>query len=252
VGVFVRRCLSPAHARPVIGGRLWGDGYGSQPGPVDSDGDGFSNDDEVNSTPGTDPNDPTDNPNNVRDTDGDGCSDYDEINFPNFCDSDPYTPLTACNTAFYNADFAFGFDLSTNALLTNTMPNEGGIIFGATWMFLFDGGIVGQVSPLSVNAFVAEEQPQSLADWVTETNQTAESLGLAIVESSPITLADGTAAYFTSLIIPTDVQIDALAYRVDTFANGYVYVLSTGFPDNVPTEAEDAYLLSILDSLCID
>jgi len=59
---------------------------------VDSDGDGFSDDMEINSTPGTDPFDPTDNPNNVRDTDGDGCSDYDELNFLNFCDNDPNTP----------------------------------------------------------------------------------------------------------------------------------------------------------------
>jgi len=60
---------------------------------VDSDGDGFTDDLEINSTPGTDPNDPTDNPNNVRDSDSDGCSDYDELNFDNFCDNDPNTPI---------------------------------------------------------------------------------------------------------------------------------------------------------------
>ena len=60
---------------------------------VDSDGDGFSDDVEINGTPGTDPDDPTDNPNNVRDIDADGCSDYDEINFENFCDNDPNTPI---------------------------------------------------------------------------------------------------------------------------------------------------------------
>jgi len=62
------------------------------PDPVDSDGDGFSDELEINSTPGTDPFDPTDNPNNVRNSDGDACSDYDELHFPNFCDNDPYTP----------------------------------------------------------------------------------------------------------------------------------------------------------------
>ncbi len=60
--------------------------------PLDSDGDGFTDDDEINSIPGTDPFDATDNPINVRDTDDDGCSDYDELNFDGFCDNDPATP----------------------------------------------------------------------------------------------------------------------------------------------------------------
>ncbi len=56
---------------------------------LDSDGDGFSDDVEINSIPGTDPFDPTDNPNNVRDTDGDGCSDYEELTLVGFCNNDP-------------------------------------------------------------------------------------------------------------------------------------------------------------------
>ena len=59
---------------------------------VDSDGDGFSDEDEIGFVPGTDPFDPTDNPNNVRDTDGDGCSDYDKTHFTYFCDGNPFTP----------------------------------------------------------------------------------------------------------------------------------------------------------------
>jgi len=58
-------------------------------GIVDSDGDGFSDDTEINGVPGTDPFDATDNPNNVRNTDGDSCSDYDELNFEGFCNNDP-------------------------------------------------------------------------------------------------------------------------------------------------------------------
>lgn len=59
---------------------------------LDSDSDGFSDADEILFTPGTDPFDPTDNPNNVRDTDGDGCSDFDELNFDGFCDNNPNSP----------------------------------------------------------------------------------------------------------------------------------------------------------------
>ncbi len=60
----------------------------------DSDGDGFPDDEEINGIPGTDPFDPTDNPDNVRDTDGDGCSDFDESNFIGFCNNDPDVPST--------------------------------------------------------------------------------------------------------------------------------------------------------------
>ncbi len=42
--------------------------------PLDSDGDGYSDSEEIDSAPGTDPWDPSDNPANVRDSDGDGCS----------------------------------------------------------------------------------------------------------------------------------------------------------------------------------
>lgn len=67
-------------------------------GGVDSDGDGFSDYQEINGVPGTDPNDPTDNPDHVRDTDGDGCSDYDETHFAGFCDNNPNTPSTTGQT----------------------------------------------------------------------------------------------------------------------------------------------------------
>ncbi|NOT02194.1 MAG: S8 family serine peptidase [Phycisphaerales bacterium] len=62
------------------------------PGCSDRDDDGFCDDLEINSTPGTDPLDPEDNPDNVKDADADGCSDFDETNFPGFCDNNPNTP----------------------------------------------------------------------------------------------------------------------------------------------------------------
>lgn len=91
----VTRILVVAGTLPVLVGVLVAaQGCGNVPGSIilDSDGDGFSDDEEINFIPGTDPFDPTDNPNNVRDTDGDGCSDYDELNFDGFCDGDPDTP----------------------------------------------------------------------------------------------------------------------------------------------------------------
>jgi hypothetical protein len=60
----------------------------SSEGVPDADGDGVPDDVEIFSTPGSDPDDPTDTQPNPRDTDGDGCSDYDEVEF-GFCNGDP-------------------------------------------------------------------------------------------------------------------------------------------------------------------
>jgi len=75
-----------------------GPGCAMSNGGIDSDGDGFTDAQEINGVPGTDPNDPTDNPNHVRDTDGDGCSDYDETHFADFCDNNPNTPSNTGDT----------------------------------------------------------------------------------------------------------------------------------------------------------
>lgn len=58
---------------------------------TDTDGDGFTDFDERNGTPGSNPADPNDTPNNPIDSDGDGCSDFDEQNFTGFCDGNPNT-----------------------------------------------------------------------------------------------------------------------------------------------------------------
>jgi hypothetical protein len=71
-----------------------GDDSGGNPLSMtdDSDGDGFSNFEEYNNLPGSDPFNAEDTPLNPIDTDGDGCSDFDEITFAGFCNNDPNTP----------------------------------------------------------------------------------------------------------------------------------------------------------------
>ncbi len=106
-------------------------------GILDSDGDGFSDDEEITRTPGTDPQDPTDNPNNVRDSDGDGCSDFDETHFVGFCDGDPNTPPGDVTPPDTTGDglvsISGGLQISSTSLIdgdnndpTNpVIPNEG-------------------------------------------------------------------------------------------------------------------------------
>jgi len=60
---------------------------------TDSDWDGFTDEEEINNDPPTDPHDPLDTPFSVIDSDGDGCSNYGETEFGH-CDGNPSTPVT--------------------------------------------------------------------------------------------------------------------------------------------------------------
>ncbi len=148
-----------------------------------------------------------------------------------------------CNTAYYNSDFRFGFDLPPNAESGETTSNEGNIVFRSDWSFMFEGRI------LSVQVLIAEDPGVPLADWVALSIETFVTiLGEQLLEVFPFTLADGTNAYFYSVISSLGLTI----YKVDVIANGYAYRLATLFPDSVPTDAANAYMITILDSLCVD
>ncbi len=58
---------------------------------TDSDGDGYTDNEEVTNSPPTDPYDSFDSPSHVIDSDDDGCSDYGETTFGH-CDGNPNTP----------------------------------------------------------------------------------------------------------------------------------------------------------------
>jgi V8-like Glu-specific endopeptidase len=129
---------------------------------VDSDGDGFSDDAEINGTPGTEPNDPTDNPNHVRDSDGDGCSDYDELNFDGFCNNDPNVPaqttedfqaatwlVVAISDYSLATATAFGIAprlLGTNAHVVESIVATWGEPNASAWVFQHETGEVREIT----------------------------------------------------------------------------------------------------------
>lgn len=206
---------------------------------VDSDGDGFTNEDEIANTPGTDPNDPTDNPDSVHDADADGCSDYDELHYENFCDNNPNTTTGSCKTNYYNDHF--GFDLPPNSELRDSGENEGNVVLHSYWLVLFEKQYIG------VSIRVVEEPPVSLADWVASGNELCESSGSEIIEVHAYTLSDGTPAYFTSTIGPV-----GAVYRLDVIANGFAYQLETSHGHDEPPGNVSLIMMSILDSFCVD
>ncbi|NOT02107.1 MAG: hypothetical protein HOP29_15955 [Phycisphaerales bacterium] len=93
-------------------------GGGSGRTNLDSDGDGFTDNEETNAVPGSDPMNPDDTPDNPIDTDGDGCSDYDESNFEGFCDGNPNTPTVDDPNA------SFQFELTTARHVNHDFTGE--------------------------------------------------------------------------------------------------------------------------------
>ncbi len=212
--------------------------------PVDSDGDGFSDDFEINSIPGTDPNDPTDNPNNVRDTDGDGCSNYDELNFPGFCDNDPYTPKIACDTTFYNAEFTYGFDLPSTALLVTNNVHAGSV-FDAQWQVDYGlGGIWYQTGVQEVDVDLQGYGD----DWALG----LQERGATLTHAGPILLDNGDSAYLVMYTMPTDgigtvVQFDAFVTK-----HQRLYMLMTSVAGVDYTEVSLPLMEQAVFSICVD
>ncbi len=91
--------------------------FAGAPIPIDSDRDGFSDSEEINGVPGTDPFDASDNPDNVRDSDADGCSDFDELNISEFCDNNPNTPLDSDEDGISDIEESF---IGTNPFEADT------------------------------------------------------------------------------------------------------------------------------------
>jgi hypothetical protein len=208
---------------------------------VDSDGDGFSDDVEINGTPGTDPNDPTDNPNNVRDSDGDGCSDYDELTRPNSCDNDPNTPLTVCDTTYYNAEYRYGFDLPTDSI--DGGDEDKGMLFSHHWTHTISGNVL-----VLIGTWVNDDPLQSLEGWVNGENQLEEASGSKIEDAFPYSLGDGRDGYLTVLIQNTGL----VAYRLDSNKGRLVYTVLALIDGADYTDYAHNFIMSVLDSLCIE
>lgn len=216
---------------------------------VDSDGDGFSDDVENNSNPGTDPFDATDNPNNVRDSDGDGCSDYDELNSDGFCDNDPNSPVSGpCDVRFYNSDFGYGFDLPIGADLTN-LDDKQNFLFNASWAL--DAG----PDTVHIHTLVQDlsgTEPVSLADFVELLYSSEKDNGYVFLTETPITLSNGDTGSLSIIVAGGESAIPVVMYRVITIKHGgRTYVVSGTEAEEYLTASTDALLTDIVLSLCV-
>jgi len=207
---------------------------------LDSDGDGFSDELEINSITGTDPDDPTDNPNNIRDTDGDGCSDFDELNFPNFCDNDPYT--STCQTTYYNADMGYGFDLPPDAVLERA-NDAAGFLFNAGWsVYTEDGGFGAFTNVQDI------DDSWTLTAFAEAANQMMRDDGGEFLVEELYVLSNGNIGHLSVW----DYQGVGITYRVLTLKDGLKFESSAIVPANQFTNTTDVAASEIVTSLCVD
>ncbi len=214
---------------------------------LDSDGDGFSDDLENGSNPGTDPFDPTDNPNNVRDTDGDGCSDYDELTLDGSCDNDPNTPTSGtCDVAYYNSDFDYGFDLPPLAILREESYDTPGFPFTAWWTLDFSGSVIGFFD------HVQEVHPSVVLDvLVADISEIERDRGSEILVELPIILSSGDPAYLLIFVGPPspDLWTSYIVYtRID---DNLVSWASAQMRSDEVTESADLLMREVVLSLCV-
>lgn len=223
------------------------------PEPVDSDGDGFSDNAEHNGNPGTDPNDPTDNPNHVRYSDADECSDYDEENF-DFCDSDPYTPDDsgrACDGlsagAFYNDEFGYGFEIPRLADLTDydDSPNS---LFNSGWRIpigTFDFGLATWVSETDESSGLDDA---TVLDW--EVSDLYSHASFTVHSQDQVTVGGGGPAYLT--VFEADVRPDLISYQLLTVRDLRLYVLQAVILKVLLNDTTEAVITDTLLSLCVN
>jgi len=211
---------------------------------IDSDGDGFSDDDEVNFTPGTDPDDPTDNPTNVRDSDADGCSDFDELNFENFCDNDPNTLSATCETTFYNADYNYGFDLPSTARLVTSNVHANSA-FDAQWQVDYAlGGIWFQTGVQEV----AVDLQAYGENWASE----KQANGADILYAGLVALVNGDPGY--SVTYTTSWELPGSVFQTDVFVSKHqrLYMAMTYVASVDYTDAAGALIDQAALSVCVD
>jgi len=148
-----------------------------------------------------------------------------------------------CNTTFYNADYAFGFDLPSNA---DTLIETPDALFSRGWAFTFAGVRIG------VSTRVEASPPVPLADYVTGLSQHfSDVAGWETLSADAVQLSDGIPAYFVIMTprVDGDLMWD---YSLYTIVGPFLYRLSASgaiedLDDVVSDEAS-----RILESLCIE
>ncbi|MEK6674114.1 MAG: hypothetical protein AABZ47_00500 [Planctomycetota bacterium] len=151
---------------------------------------------------------------------------------------------TGCNTTFYNGDFGFGFDLLPEA---TRIEADGYGLYFAFWNIPFGESPIGVATTVNYDT-----SSGGLAQFVADRNLLQEVTGASIIDSFPITLADGTPAFFTAWATLLLEGVESVTYSIDVHANGYAYWLSTKIVNDDVLDITDPIARNVLSSLCVE
>ena len=148
----------------------------------------------------------------------------------------------ACDTLFYNNEYGYGFDLPAEADLLAT---EGLGRFFRAWAITFGQGRIG------ISTAVHDAPPGSLSEYVLELVEVQEAEGSTILEALPISLPNGTDAYFTSSIDPSVIGSDRFVRLiVRAIVGEYFYYLAAFILIDDYSDTVDIFIVGLLNSLC--
>ncbi len=158
--------------------------------------------------------------------------------------TDSAVVVGTCNTAYYNSDFGFGFDLPSLATLER-FDDQQDFLFFAGWFFGSDMTFLVAVQDLPESTVSFGED--ALAVWIERARVAVAGQGGTIVVDMEVTLANGDAGH----ILISTIQGILGSYQVFTIKRDQSF--SVGATVGLPvSESDDALLTEVVLSLCVD
>jgi hypothetical protein len=171
--------------------------------------------------------------------------------------TDPLNVVVPCNTAYYNSQFGFGFDLPSTAILRN-QGNEPTLLFDASWSLApsVEAAIGTAVGEFPTSLATLDDEYKLLAFAASRHESFAASPNTEYFTDMSVTLPNGDLGYM--VIMATDVAClcDAddrnVVWDVMTVKHNRVYWVFGNTSESLYTDATHDVVARITLSLCVD
>jgi hypothetical protein len=162
--------------------------------------------------------------------------------------TDPLNVVVPCNTAYYNSQFGFGFDLPSTAVLESQGSDPPLFAFDADWSVAYsDANVSFLVFVQGPIGFASTDPAAMLAEWADVIRGELQA-DHSIIADNGVTLPNGDAGH---LFITVRTDIPVSSYYAFTVKDSVVFTLfaTTVQPVSLPV---DFFIIDTVFSLCVD